>query len=359
MSISSVLERFYAGNYKKYLILPAVLFILFLFFAFAFPGLKQGIDLKGGTLLIVQSSKKMTAEEIKPVLREKFSLDDLTVTSISSPTGYGLVIQFAKNHTIFEAEQKLQSAASFLNNNPSQTITLCDEALSIISSYYVPEENRPKEAKELLLFSSNAVAKAKEIFHRKLQTVIKEKFSLGEKVAFQIKEVAPTVGEIFWNNALFVAAIAIVLIVIVIFAFFRLLIPSLAIIAAALFDIVSALAGMALFSIPLSLSTMPALLMLIGYSVDTDVMLTTRLTQLRGSIASEKAFSSLKTGLTMTGTTLGAITVMLLLSYFAQMLIIFEIAAVIFFGLLGDLVSTWFMNAPVLLWFVERREGGR
>lgn len=358
MGLSSILNNLYVGNYKKFLILPAILFVFFLIMVFIYPGLSQGIDLKGGTLLLVRSDKALNADEMKSVLQQKFSLSDLSVTSISSPTGSGLVIQFAKNDLLFQAEENLKTAFLLLDSNPSQTIALCNEVLSSIATYYVPTDNAPIDAQELLEFSKDSLNKAKEAFHGELESAIVNEFSLGENVAFQIKEVAPTIGEIFWNNALFVSFIAIILIIIVIFFFFRMLIPSFAIIAAAIFDIVAALAGMAVFGIPLSLSTIPALLMLIGYSIDTDIMLTTRLTQGKGvSNLREKAASSLKTGLTMTLTTLGAASVMVLLAYLNQMFIIFEISSVIVFGLTGDLVSTWLMNAPMLLWYIEKKEG--
>jgi preprotein translocase subunit SecF len=48
---------------------------------------------------------------------------------------------------------------------------------------------------------------------------------------------------------------------------------------------------------------------------------------------------------------------MLVVSYFYQIEVIYQIAAVLFFGLVGDLISTWLMNAPVLLWYIESKGG--
>jgi len=48
---------------------------------------------------------------------------------------------------------------------------------------------------------------------------------------------------------------------------------------------------------------------------------------------------------------------MLIVSYFYQIEVIFQIAAILFFGLLADLISTWFMNAPLLLWHIENKGG--
>jgi len=122
------------------------------------------------------------------------------------------------------------------------------------------------------------------------------------------------------------------------------------------FDILAGLTGMALLNIPLSLTTIPALLMLVGYSVDTDIMLTTRLLKDKTGSARERATSSMKTGLTMTGTTLAALFAMVIIAYFNQVEVIYHIAAILLFGLIGDVISTWLMNAPILIWFVEGRK---
>ena len=122
-----------------------------------------------------------------------------------------------------------------------------------------------------------------------------------------------------------------------------------------IFDVVAGLAGMALLNIPLSLTTLPALLMLVGYSVDTDIMLTSRMLKERSGTPGERATTSMKTGLTMTGTTLAALVAMILISYFYQIEVIYHISAILFFGLIGDVIATWLMNAPILLWFVERK----
>jgi preprotein translocase subunit SecF len=147
-----------------------------------------------------------------------------------------------------------------------------------------------------------------------------------------------------------------ILITIIIFLFFREFIPSIIIMACAAFDVCATLAAMALFQIPLSLATIPAILMLVGYSVDTDILLTTRVLKRKDKDDRGRAMDAFNTGVTMTGTTLAAVTTMLIVSYFAQMVTVFELAAVLFFGLIADLAGTWLMNASILLWYVERRK---
>jgi preprotein translocase subunit SecF len=84
-------------------------------------------------------------------------------------------------------------------------------------------------------------------------------------------------------------------------------------------------------------------------------MLTSRMLKGKDGTPGERATASMKTGLTMTGTTLGALIAMLVVSYFYQIEVIYQISAILFFGLIGDMISTWLMNAPILLWFVEKK----
>ncbi|MDO8538664.1 MAG: protein translocase subunit SecF, partial [archaeon] len=173
---------------------------------------------------------------------------------------------------------------------------------------------------------------------------------------FQLREVGSSLGESFWQNAITITIASMILIIIVVFVFFRELVPSLAIIAAAIFDILCALGLMAWFGVNLSLATIPAVLSLVGYSIGTDILLTTRLLKRKEKTSSERTMDAFKTGITMTITTLVAVIVLLGFAYFYQMLIVFEISIVLLFGLIGDVISTWMMNAPILLMYLEKKK---
>ena len=145
------------------------------------------------------------------------------------------------------------------------------------------------------------------------------------------------------QKALLVALLAMAL---VIFISFRVLAPSLGIMLAAICDILFTVAIMSILELKLTIASLTGLMMLIGYSVDTDVLLTTRLLKRRyeGSVNSQ-ILSSMKTGITMTLTT---IVSLLVLYAFAGDTKIGEIAIVIIIGLVGDLPFTWFQNVGIL-----------
>ncbi len=101
-----------------------------------------------------------------------------------------------------------------------------------------------------------------------------------------------------------------------VFIIFRNPVPSAAIVMAAFSDIVVAMALMNVFGVELTFGTLAALLMLIGYSVDTDILLTTKVLGERKYI-DKKIASCRATGLTMTGAAIVAFIVLYLVSTFA------------------------------------------
>jgi len=345
------MENFFGENYKKYLIIPIVLAIIMLVLSFVYPGFSPGIDLTGGNLIIVRSQTELSEQEITNILNTEFDLVELKVSTIASPTGYGAWIEYSKDPIVAQAEDIINNAIKTIEVDET-SIAYSNEAIALLGK----ETQQFANAKLALLGAQDALAEYKEDFSTKLQTLLTEKLGLGQDVEFQKKEISQTLGQESQFAAAQIFIFGMVLIVIIIFLAFRQFVPSAAIILAMIFDILAGLTGMALLNIPLSLTTIPALLMLVGYSVDTDIMLTTRLLKDKTGNPRERAVSSMKTGLTMTGTTLAALSAMVIISYFNQIEVIYYIATILLFGLVGDVISTWLMNAPILLWFVERKK---
>ena len=137
---------------------------------------------------------------------------------------------------------------------------------------------------------------------------------------------------------------------IVIFFLFRTFIPSIAVIFAAFADIVMALVAVDILGIRLSSAGIAAFLMLIGYSVDTDILLTTRVLKKKGTSVNERIFGSFKTGIFMTLTGLAAVLPAFLIvtglpDSFRQIFLILS------FGLVADIINTWLTNASIIKWY--------
>lgn len=164
------------------------------------------------------------------------------------------------------------------------------------------------------------------------------------------------------GQALVAIAAAFVLMALVIFVIFRDFVPSIAVITSAFSDIMIAVALMNIFHIELTFGTFAALLMLIGYSVDTDILLTTKVLGERKYL--EKKITSCRaTGLTMTGAAIAAFLVLHIVSTysylvgFATIPALSAISTVMIFGLLADIMNTWFLNSGLLKWYMESPQG--
>ena len=183
--------------------------------------------------------------------------------------------------------------------------------------------------------------------------VINKLDDMGITGDYSVETVGPILSDVFWNQAQLALLFAFVIMVIVVFIIFRSLIPSLAVIFAAITDIVVAMFGMSIFGITLSLPTLAGLLMLIGYSVDTDILLTTEVLKSKDVSIESSINSAIKTGLTMTLTSLSVFVVMYVVS---TSIVLKEIALVVLIGLLIDMPVTWFTNAGLLRIRRKRKE---
>jgi preprotein translocase subunit SecF len=177
----------------------------------------------------------------------------------------------------------------------------------------------------------------------------------------EIKQIGAVYGSALQDQALKAVIISFLGMAAVVFLIFRTVVPSFAVVLSALSDITIATAFMNLAGIELTLGTVAALLMLIGYSVDSDILLTTRLLKRRGT-TEEKVTRAMQTGITMTTTTLAAVVVMYLVSTYlylfssslSQMSLLSDISIVLIFGLAADIMNTWLLNTGILRWHIEK-----
>ena len=137
---------------------------------------------------------------------------------------------------------------------------------------------------------------------------------------------------------------------ILIFVLFRSFVPSIAIVISAFSDIVIPLALMNVLGINLSLGTIAALLMLIGYSVDSDVLLNNHILRRRGEFY-ESAYRAMRTGVTMTLTSIAAMTVMSATAFLLAIPLLPQIGLVLVLGLSADLMNTYLLNLSLLRWY--------
>ena len=152
------------------------------------------------------------------------------------------------------------------------------------------------------------------------------------------------------TTALFGIAAAFLGMSIIAFALFRTFVPSVAIVVSAFSDIVIPLAFMNLANIDLTLGTVAALLMLIGYSVDSDILLNNHVLRRSGGFY-ESVHRATRTGITMTVTAMTAMAVMAITAWFFGIGLLTNIGLILFVGLAADLMNTYLLNFSLLRWY--------
>jgi len=228
------------------------------------------------------------------------------------------------------------------------------------------------EQKSALRGADVSLRKLTDIGTGKLMSIIVESSSNSEELKGDIESILgyaltndnssiefsePSLGKNFFNQLMWALFIAFILMSIVIFVMFRTFIPSIAVIFSAFSDIVVPLAIVDFFGVKLSAAGIAAFLMLIGYSVDTDILLTTRALdpkQTREGNLNQRIFGAFKTGILMTSTAIFAVLPAFLIvtglpDSFRQIFLILAL------GLFADLIFTWMANAGIIKWYCDKK----
>ncbi len=180
-------------------------------------------------------------------------------------------------------------------------------------------------------------------------------FELVEGKNSDIEFTGSILGQSFYQQLLIAILIAFAFMAIVVFIIFRTFVPSSAVIISAFADILMTLAFVDLFGMKMSTAGIVAFLMLIGYSVDTDILLTTRMLKRDEGTLNQRIFGAFKTGTTMTLTSFFAI-LMALLVVRSFSIVLTQIFTILVIGLGFDLLNTWVTNVSILKMYVERKE---
>ncbi|SFB71125.1 protein translocase subunit secF [Halobiforma haloterrestris] len=152
------------------------------------------------------------------------------------------------------------------------------------------------------------------------------------------------------QTALLGIAVAFVGMSVIAFLLFRTFVPAVAIVLSAFSDLIIPLAFMSIAGIPLSLGTVAALLMLIGYSVDSDILLNNHILRRQGDFY-ESTHRAMRTGITMTVTSMMAMLVMGIAASLFGVDLLASIGIVLFVGLAADLMNTYMLNVSLLRWY--------
>ena len=165
-----------------------------------------------------------------------------------------------------------------------------------------------------------------------------------------VDQVSPSFASDTARTALFGVALAFLGMSVLVFALFRTFVPSLAVVASAFSDLVIPVAAMNLLGIEMTLGTIAALLMIIGYSVDSDILLNDSVLRRTGEFY-ESVSRAMRTGVTMTLTSIAAMVVMAVVASVFGIGLLRDIGIILSVGLCADLMNTYLMNVSLLRWY--------
>lgn len=169
---------------------------------------------------------------------------------------------------------------------------------------------------------------------------------------YSVQTIGSTLSSAFFQQAITALIAAFILMAIAVLIIFRIPMPSFYVVLCGFTDLVETLAFSQFIGIKLSLATFAALLLLLGYSVDTDILLTTRVMKTADVELKKKIGGAMRTGLTMVGATAVALVALFTISISP---VITQIASILLIGLVFDVLNTWVTNADLLRWYIERR----
>lgn len=334
------LYKWYDQNYKRLLVIPAVLLAISLLYLFVFyiqtgDFINKDVSLTGGTTISLDT--KITPQEMEAFLSTKVS--NFEVKSISDNAGnqLELVITVVKENE----KELISSLEKFLGYTLDATNSSIESTSESISKDFYRQ-----------LITSVVLA----FFW--MSSVVFLIFSKGKKTKFWVIVLnlflGYFMGKFFFTLNPYISGIIFLsLSVILVRTYIKKSIPAFAVMLCAFADIVMTLATVNFFGMKISTAGIVAFLMLIGYSVDTDILLTSRVLGRKEGVTAVIRGAFI-TGMTMTLTAIAAVGVALISVYsFGSALN--QIFTILLIGLGYDIINTWITNASIIKWYVERK----
>ena len=373
-------KNWYDRSYKLLLIIPALILIfslvyLFIFYSHNSDIIYKDVSLTGGTTVTVFDAN-VDINDLKSSLKQEFP--DLIVGSISD-------IRTGKQHGFFvetrEDADTIKSAIEkyigYQLNSENSSIEFSGSGLS--SGFYQQLRNGVLAAFLLMGWVVFVIFTEP----RKIKGIATMLSFLGFSILLpgisfisdisivgiicglllglinknnNKKDYILVIGTFIVSIVLFILYPKFILLIpiglILIYLYITHSIPSFAVILCAFADIIMTITAVDILGIQLSTAGIVAFLMLIGYSVDTDILLTTRLLKNREGSINSRILGAFKTGMTMTLTAMAAVGVSFIIIFsFSDTLR--QIFGIILIGLFLDIMNTWLTNASLLKWYME------
>ncbi|MEM3405609.1 MAG: hypothetical protein QW117_01405 [Candidatus Pacearchaeota archaeon] len=330
----------YDRIYKILIVIPLILFFLSLVYMVNFYKINKDffykdITLKGGTSITLY--QKIDINDLSRYLSSN-NIKDFNIREISD------LITKEQQAVIIEVSLNPEEIKPIIEKYINSTLTKENSSIEFTGSSIGAGFYRQALFSILLALSLMGM-------------VVFFIFSKGLKIKFFVFILSILPLFLFFlgisiNNLFFVSILCLI---ICLFIYFKKNVPSFFIVLCVILDIFMTLTLINILGIKISTAGIVALLMLVGYSVDSDILLTTRVLRSQEGNTNEKIYSAFKTGILMTITTLCAV----IISFFVTKNfspVLKQIFTILIIGLLFDIMNTWFTNAGLIKLYMERRK---
>ena len=290
--------NFYDKEYKKLtvftlLILLIAIIIIGVNIAKTGSFINKDVSLKGGVTLTITSSNPIEITELEKYLQSSFSKNDISVRSIHE------------------------------GGKQIGTVIIAD----------IEGTNKEELSSFITAIESGIGYKLKEN-------------------DYSIEIMGSTLGASFFRETITALVIAFVLMSIVVLVYLREPVPGIIVVFCAFADIIETLAVVDLLGMRVGTGGIAAFLMLIGYAVDTNILLSVRVLKRKEGTIMDRVIGAIKTGTMMSVTAIAALIIGII---FMKSEVVRQIMTIILIGLLFDMINTWIQNVGILRYYLERK----
>ncbi|MBI2106440.1 hypothetical protein HYT57_00495 [Candidatus Woesearchaeota archaeon] len=258
-----------------------------------------------------------------------------------------LTYNYFSNGEIIKRDVELKGGIEITIDKPGLT---AQEVESVLSTKY--EDFSVRELSDFSSTKSLGVTiKLSNVEESEVKSLLSSKISFTDN-QYNSRIINAAFASSFYQSLIIVLIVSFILMALTVFIAFRTFIPSIAVISAASIDLIVTLAIVSFLGMKLSAPGITAFLLIIGYSIDTDVLLTTRMIKHSDSTLLKRMMSGIKTGLTMSFATIIAMIVALT---FTVNPVLQEIFTIILIAIIIDIMATYLGNGPLLIWYAKKR----
>lgn len=220
------------------------------------------------------------------------------------------------------------------NMFPQSSLNIRELDIGGMTSGIIIEDSNPQDEKSIV-------------------TYMKNNYPTLTEDDINVETMGTTLGNSFFKEMFLALFFAFICMGLVFFYYFKALIPTLAALASAFSDIFITLGIIVFIGMRLTSGGIAAFLMLIGYSIDTSILLSTKTLKGDRKHLDTSIEDAMKTALTMSAAGLAAMGISFLLT---NNITLKQIMLILVIGLIIDIITTWLINCTLLKMYITHTE---